>query len=64
MINFDFYKFSGKWRLAISEGDQHLSTICFNEDIDYKDIVNTVPFLSKSDSIGITVNFTEEKNNE
>ena len=37
MINFDFYKVSGQWRLTISEGDCILSTICFGEDVDYQE---------------------------
>lgn len=63
MINFDFYKVSGQWRLTISEGDCVLSTICFGEDVDYQDIVSIVPILAKGDISGITVNFTEENKN-
>lgn len=64
MINFDFYKISGQWRLTVSEGDCLLSTICFSDDVDYTDIVNIVPILAKGDITGITVNFTEEKSDE
>lgn len=63
MVNFDFYKVSGQWRLTISEGDCVLSTICFEEDVDYQDIVNIVPILARGDISGITVNFTEENKN-
>jgi hypothetical protein len=63
MVNFDFYRISGQWRLTVSEGDCLLSTICFSDDVDYTDIVNIVPILAKGDISGITVNFTEEKNN-
>lgn len=64
MVNFDFYKISGQWRLTVSEGDCLLSTICFSDDVDYTDIVNIVPILAKGDISGITVNFTEEKSDE
>lgn len=64
MVNFDFYKISGQWRLTVSEGDCLLSTICFSDDVDYTDIVNIVPILAKGDITGITVNFTEEKSDE
>lgn len=64
MINFDFYKTKGKWTLNISEGDERLSTISFDETIDNEQITSLVPILGKGDNIITTINFTRERNDE
>jgi len=64
MVNFDFCKVKGKWILNISEGDEKLSTISFDETVDNEQITSLVPILGKGDNIITTINFTREKNNE
>lgn len=61
MVNFDFCKVKGKWILNISEDDERLSTISFDETVDNEQITSLIPILGKGDNIGITVNFTREK---
>lgn len=60
MINFNFYKECGEWRLRISENDTILSTICF-EDVSYEEIVSIVPTLVKGDISSVNINFTNKQ---
>lgn len=60
MVNFDFYKVSGQWRLRISENDTILSTICF-EDVSYEEIVSIVPTLIKADISSVNIDFTNKQ---
>lgn len=61
MVNFDFCKVKGKWILNISEDDERLSTISFDETVDNEQITSLIPILGKGDNIITTVNFTREK---
>lgn len=61
MINFNFYKQNGQWRLIISEENTTLTTVTFEKEISREDILSLIPILSKGDITNLNVNFTDVK---
>ena len=61
MIKFELYTERGEWRLTISDGETKLPTICFNEEVNYEDIITLVPILLKGDIATVNVNFGKSK---
>lgn len=61
LVEFNFFKQDGKWKLTVSQGDVTFKAITFPEDVSAYDITSMVPILAKGENLSINVNFTEVK---